>query len=117
LGFAREQRGIENGLHGVRDGTLREDAGRVREGSAVGVMAAHVNIIIFLFHRLGHRSPPAAWPQKPRDCNATLRVPSGGVPKGLVFPILKRKRPLSSASPELDGIVTMVNAALPWTIV
>ena len=60
LGLARQHWGIENGLHGVRDGTLREDASRVRKGSAAEVMAALRNIIVFLFHRLGHRSAAAA---------------------------------------------------------
>src|SRR5205823_6901073 len=60
LGFTRAHWGIENGLHGVRDGTLREDASRVRRGSAAEVMAALRNIVIFLFHRLGHRSAAAA---------------------------------------------------------
>jgi len=60
LGFARAHWGIENGLHGVRDGTLREDASRVRKGSAAEVMAALRNIVIFLFHRLGHTSAASA---------------------------------------------------------
>ena len=60
LEFARAHWGIENGLHGVRDGTLREDASRVRKGSAAEVMAALRNIVIFLFHRLGHTSAAAA---------------------------------------------------------
>jgi hypothetical protein len=44
----------------VRDGTLREDASRVRMGSAAEVMATLRNIVIFLFHRLGHTSAAAA---------------------------------------------------------
>jgi Transposase DDE domain len=60
LGFARAHWGIENGLHSVRDGTLREDASRVRKGSAAEVMATLRNIVIFLFHRLGHQSAAAA---------------------------------------------------------
>jgi hypothetical protein len=56
----RDHWGIENGLHGVRDGTLREDASRIRKGSATQVMAALRNIVIFLFHRLGHKSAAAA---------------------------------------------------------
>src|SRR5204863_8183058 len=32
LGRTRGHWGIENGLHGVRDGTLREDASRIRKG-------------------------------------------------------------------------------------
>ena len=60
LEFARAHWEIENGLHGVRDGILREDASRVRKGSAAEVMAALRNIVIFLFHRLGHKSAAAA---------------------------------------------------------
>jgi hypothetical protein len=60
LGFARAHWGIENGLHGVRDVTLREDASRVRKGSAAEVMAILRNIVIFLIHRLGHTGAAAA---------------------------------------------------------
>ena len=52
--------GIENGLHGVRDGTLREDASRIRTGAAAQVMAVVRNLVIFVFHRPGHRSAAAA---------------------------------------------------------
>lgn len=54
LGLIRDHWGIENGLHGVRDGTLREDASRIRRGAAPEVMAALRNIIVFVFKRLGH---------------------------------------------------------------
>jgi predicted transposase YbfD/YdcC len=60
LKLVRGHWGIENGLHGVRDGTLREDASRIRKGSAPEVMAALRNIIVFLFHRLGYKSAAAA---------------------------------------------------------
>lgn len=60
LGLTRGHWGIENGLHGVRDGTLREDASRIRKGAAAQTMAVLRNIVIFLFHRLGHRSAAAA---------------------------------------------------------
>ena len=52
--------GIENGLHGVRNGTLREDASRIRKGSAAEVMAMLRNIVIFLFHRRGCNSAASA---------------------------------------------------------
>ena len=39
--------GIENGLHGRRDGTLKEDASRIRKGSAAQVMAVLRNLIIY----------------------------------------------------------------------
>ena len=50
--------GIENGLHGVRDETLREDASRIRRGSATQVMAIVRNI--FNFNQRGYRSAAAA---------------------------------------------------------
>ena len=56
LGLTRGHWGIENGLHGVRDGTLREDASRIRKGAATQTMAVLRNIVVFLFHRLGHKS-------------------------------------------------------------
>jgi hypothetical protein len=60
LALTRGHWGIENGLHGVRDGALREDASRIRKGSATQVMAVVRNIAVFLFHRLGHNSAAAA---------------------------------------------------------
>jgi predicted transposase YbfD/YdcC len=60
LGLTRGHWGIENGLHGVRDGTLREDASRIRKGSAAQVMAVIRNIVIFLFKRAGHENAAAA---------------------------------------------------------
>ena len=60
LGHTRAHWGIENGLHGVRDGTLREDSSRIRKGAAAEVMATLRNIVIFLFHRLGHKSAASA---------------------------------------------------------
>jgi Transposase DDE domain len=60
LGLTRSHWGVENGLHGVRDGTLREDASRVRKGSGPEVMAGLRNIVIFLFNRMGYSSAAAA---------------------------------------------------------
>jgi hypothetical protein len=60
LAVTRGHRGIENGLHGVRDGTLREDASRIRKGSAAQVMAILRNIAVFLFHRQGYTNAAAA---------------------------------------------------------
>jgi hypothetical protein len=60
LGLTRGHWGIENGLHGVRDGTLREDASRIRKGSATQTMAILRNIVVFWFHRSGHKSAAAA---------------------------------------------------------
>ena len=77
LGRTRGHWGIENGLHGVRDGTLREDASRIRKGAATQTMAVLRNIVVFLFHRLGHKSAAAATrhyvchPQKTLDILST----------------------------------------------
>jgi len=60
LRLIRSHWGIENGLHGVRDGTLREDASRIRKGTATETMAILRNIIVFLFKRLKHKSAAAA---------------------------------------------------------
>jgi Transposase DDE domain len=60
LGLTRGHWGIENGLHGVRDGTLREDASRIRKGSATQTRAILRNIVVVLFRRLGHKSAAAA---------------------------------------------------------
>jgi predicted transposase YbfD/YdcC len=60
LGLTRGHWGIENGLHGVRDGTLREDASRIRKGSGPQVMAILRNIAIFVFERMGHKSAASA---------------------------------------------------------
>ena len=60
LHLTRGHWGIENGLHGVQDGTLREDASRVRRGSATQVMAIVRNIVIFVFNQRGSRSAAAA---------------------------------------------------------
>jgi predicted transposase YbfD/YdcC len=60
LRLTRGHWGIENGLHGVRDATLREDASRIRAGSATETMTILRNIIVFLFHRGKHKSAAAA---------------------------------------------------------
>jgi predicted transposase YbfD/YdcC len=60
LRLIRAHWGIENGLHGVRDGTLREDASRIRTGSGPQVMAGLRNIVVFLFERMGYKSAAAA---------------------------------------------------------
>ncbi len=48
LALTRLHWGIENKLHSVRDGTLGEDACRVRKGSAPQVLAAVRNAVIHL---------------------------------------------------------------------
>jgi predicted transposase YbfD/YdcC len=60
LKLTRDHWGIENGLHGVRDGTLREDASRIRTGSATEVMSILRNLIVFVFQRAKHKSAAAA---------------------------------------------------------
>jgi hypothetical protein len=60
LGLTRGHWGIENNPHGVRDGTLREDASRIRRGASTQVMAIVRNIVIFVFHRRGYTSAAAA---------------------------------------------------------
>lgn len=60
LGQTRGHWGIENGLHHVRDVTLREDASRIRSGAAPQVMAILRNIVVFVFKRFGHKNAATA---------------------------------------------------------
>jgi hypothetical protein len=60
LRLIRAHWGIENGLHGRRDGTLREDASRVRRGAASQVMAALRNLVIYVRPQSGKPSLAAA---------------------------------------------------------
>jgi hypothetical protein len=60
LDFNRGHWGIENGLHYRRDVTLREDASRIRKGSAGQLMAALRNLILFVVDQSGKPSLPAA---------------------------------------------------------
>ena len=85
LELTRDHWGIENGLHGVRDGTLREDASRIRKGSATQVMAVLRNIVVFVFHRLGHKSAAAATRHYVCHPEKSLESP--------VNPDLRMKRP------------------------
>ncbi len=55
LTLARAHWGIENRLHLVRDVTLREDACRVRSGSAPQALAALRNLVLTLTRRLGYK--------------------------------------------------------------
>ena len=48
LAFTRQHWGIENGLHNRRDGTMKEDASRVRKGAGAQVMAVLRNLVIYL---------------------------------------------------------------------
>lgn len=76
LGLIRDHWGIENGLHGVRDGTLREDASRIRKGSGPEVMAGLRNIVVFLFERMGYKSAAAATRHYVCHPEETLRIVS-----------------------------------------
>jgi hypothetical protein len=60
LALTRAHWAIENGLHGRRDGALREDAGRIRTGSAPQVMAIVRNLVIRLRPGSGRASLAAA---------------------------------------------------------
>ena len=60
LDAVRAHWGIENGLHGRRDGTLKEDASRVRKGSGPQVMAVLRNLVIYLCSFSGKASLAAA---------------------------------------------------------
>ena len=60
LGLVRGHWGIENGLHGVRDGTWAEDRCRVRQGSAPQVLAALRNVAVYLTAQAGAASQAAA---------------------------------------------------------
>jgi hypothetical protein len=60
LGLVRDHWRIENGLHYVRDVTLREDACRVRKGNAPQVLAAFRNAVVHLLADVDAPSRPAA---------------------------------------------------------
>jgi hypothetical protein len=79
LRLTRGHWGIENGLHGVRDGTLREDASRIRRGSAPQAMAILRNLIVFLFKRYGYENAAAATRHYICHPRETLEILSTGV--------------------------------------
>lgn len=60
LRWIRGHWSIENRLFGVRDVTLREDACRVRKGSAAEVLAGLRNAVIHLLSGTKHSSKAAA---------------------------------------------------------
>jgi predicted transposase YbfD/YdcC len=60
LRYVRDHWLIENQLHYVRDVTLREDACRVRSGSAPQVLAALRNSVVHLLAQVEAESQPAA---------------------------------------------------------
>lgn len=60
LRLTRDHWAIENSSHYVRDVTLREDAGRVRSGSAPQVLAAVRNAVVHLLSGVAAKSRPEA---------------------------------------------------------
>jgi predicted transposase YbfD/YdcC len=60
LKYVRDHWRIENQLHYVRDVTLREDACRVRSGSAPQILAALRNSVVHLLAQVEAESQPAA---------------------------------------------------------
>ena len=60
LGLVREHWEIENGLHYVRDVTLKEDACQVRSGTAPQVLAGLRNAVVHLISGVEAESRPAA---------------------------------------------------------
>lgn len=60
LKMIRGHWGIENQLFGVRDGTLKEDASRIRRGAAPEVMACLRNVVLWLLGQVDRPSKAAA---------------------------------------------------------
>lgn len=58
LTLIRDHWKIENGLHHVRDVTLKEDASRVRSGSAPQVLAALRNAVVHLLAKVPGKHRP-----------------------------------------------------------
>ena len=80
LGFTREHWGIENGLHWVRDETLREDACRVRSGSAPQVLAALRNSVITQLAQVdaaSHREAREQMQLHPDDARRLIGIAQG----------------------------------------
>lgn len=66
LTAARGHWSIENGLHWVRDATMREDHSKVRSGSAPRALAATRNLVI---------SGGCGWPVRPTSPGRCARCP------------------------------------------
>lgn len=78
LQLSRGHWGIENELHYVRDVTLREDACRVRSGSAPQVLAGLRNAAIHLLKDVGAKSLPEAIERlqiRPDDARKLIGIP------------------------------------------
>jgi predicted transposase YbfD/YdcC len=70
LSLTRTYWGIENGLHGRRDVTFREDRTRLTRGKAGRVMASVNNLVIGLLRHAGYTNLAEAR----RRCNADFRL-------------------------------------------
>jgi predicted transposase YbfD/YdcC len=68
----RGHRGIENGLHYVRDVTFAEDASQVRTGTGPQVMACLRNLVIGALNRAGPVNLAAALRYHSRDSHRPL---------------------------------------------
>ena len=91
LGAVRAHWGIENGLHGRRDGTLKEDAGRVRKGSGPQVMAVAAGD--GRVEELDHLLVLLLGQGKPGGGDPALHVPPREVGGTRVNPNPRMKRP------------------------
>lgn len=72
LYLTRTYWGIENGLHGRRDVTFREDRTRLTRGKAGRVMASINNLVISLLRHAGHTNLAKA--RRKWDANLTLAL-------------------------------------------
>jgi predicted transposase YbfD/YdcC len=79
LALVRSHWGIENGLHHVRDVTFREDAGRVRSGSAPQVLASLRNVAVYLLNRMAG-VPSIAAATRRVAANPAIVLPWLGLP-------------------------------------
>ncbi len=115
LELVRGHRGIEDGLHFVRDVTLGEDACRVRTGAAPPVLAAIRNTVVHLLAGVKAASKAAA----------TRRVPLRSSPS--CSPNLDYRTALPDAKsrcvPEFDRIhygwvpfASMFGGFCPWDV-
>ena len=74
LCLTRAHWGIENGLHYVRDETLREDRCRVRKGDSPRVLASLRNVAVHLLRGIGAPSVAAAVRQLAADPHQALKL-------------------------------------------
>ena len=79
LQLSRDHWQIENGLFHVRDVTFREDACRVRSGSAPQALADIRNAALTLIRRTGHKPRPAREAFAERKWTAIRLVMRSGI--------------------------------------